>query len=229
MGHSYPASLSGNSFPENHLTSMNGPAPDTIYPLPNQQRLVYLKNIVKNPNIIVGDYTYYDDVENPENFERHVLYHFDFEGDKLIIGKFCSIAAEVKFIMNGANHRTDWFTNYPFPIFGNSWEIAMPDNWPNKGDTIIGNDVWLGYDSLILPGIQIGDGAIIAARAVVTRHVAPYTIVGGNPAVEIRKRFPDNIINELLEIRWWNWPVEKINRNLKAICNSDINALRNAV
>ncbi|ACK72422.1 acetyltransferase [Gloeothece citriformis PCC 7424] len=207
----------------------NGPTPHTLYPLANQKRLVYLKNLVKNPNIIVGDYTYYDDFDNPENFERNVLYHFDFEGDKLIIGKFCSIASDVKFIMNGANHRTDWFTNYPFPIFGQGWEVAMPETWPNKGDTIIGNDVWIGYDALIMPGIHIGDGAIIAARAVVTRHVQPYTIVGGNPAVLIRKRFPDYIIEELLQIRWWDWEIEKITRNLKVICGSDIDALRSVV
>jgi virginiamycin A acetyltransferase len=207
----------------------NGPYPDTIYPLTNQKRLVYLKNIVKNPNIIVGDYTYYDDFENPENFERNVLYHFDSEGDKLIIGKFCSIAADVKFIMNGANHRTDWLTNYPFPIFGSGWEVAMPKNWPNKGDTVIGNDVWIGYDALIMPGIQIGDGAIIATRAVVTRHVEPYAIVGGNPALEIRKRFAQNIIEELLEICWWDWEIVKITRNLKTICSADINALRSAI
>jgi virginiamycin A acetyltransferase len=207
----------------------NGPYPDTIYPLTNQKRLVYLKNIVKNPNIIVGDYTYYHDFENPENFERNVLYHFDSEGDKLIIGKFCSIAADVKFIMNGANHRTDWLTNYPFPIFGSGWEVAMPKNWPNKGDTVIGNDVWIGYDALIMPGIQIGDGAIIATRAVVTRHVEPYAIVGGNPALEIRKRFAQNIIEELLEICWWDWEIAKITRNLKTICSADINALRSAI
>jgi virginiamycin A acetyltransferase len=204
----------------------HGPSPDSLYPLAHHQRLVYLKNVVKNPNIIVGDYTYYDDFENPENFERNVLYHFDFEGDKLIIGKFCSIASDVKFIMNGANHRTDWLTTYPFPIFAGGWEVAMPETWPNKGDTVIGNDVWIGYDALTLPGIHIGDGAIIAARAVVTRDVAPYAVVGGNPATEIRKRFQEQAIAELLAIRWWDWPIEKITRNLKAICSSDLNALR---
>jgi virginiamycin A acetyltransferase len=204
----------------------HGPSPDSLYPLAHHQRLVYLKNVVKNPNIIVGDYTYYDDFEHPENFERNVLYHFDFEGDKLIIGKFCSIASDVKFIMNGANHRTDWLTTYPFPIFAGGWEVAMPETWPNKGDTVIGNDVWIGYDALTLPGIHIGDGAIIAARAVVTRDVAPYAVVGGNPATEISKRFQEQAIAELLAIRWWDWPIEKITRNLKAICSSDLNALR---
>lgn len=207
----------------------NGPSPHTKYPLTNQTRLVYLKNIVLNPNIIVGDYTYYDDFDNPENFERNVLYHFDFIGDQLIIGKFCSIASDVKFIMNGGNHRTDWLTNYPFPIFGLGWEAAEPDEWPDKGDTLIGNDVWIGYSATIMPGIRIGDGAIIATKSVVTRDVEAYTVVGGNPAKEIRKRFEPSIIQELLLIRWWEWDIEKITRNLKAICGADINALRSAL
>jgi len=206
-----------------------GPSPHTRYPLADQTRLVFLKNIIKNPNIIVGDYTYYDDFENPENFERNVLYHFDFEGDKLIIGKFCSIASDVKFIMNGGNHRTDWFTNYPFPIFGKGWEVAMPDTWPNKGDTIIGNDVWIGYGATIMPGVHIGDGAIIATASVVTRPVKPYEIVGGNPAQVIRKRFEEPVIQELLEIQWWHWDIEKITNNLKAICSGNLEALREAI
>jgi len=207
----------------------NGPNPNIKYPMPNQTRLVYLKNIINNPNIIVGDYTYYDDFENPENFERNILYHFDFIGDKLIIGKFCSIASDVKFIMNGGNHRTDWLTNYPFPVFENGWEKAMPDSWPNKGNTLIGNDVWIGYAATIMPGIQVGNGAIIATKSVVTKNVEPYSIVGGNPAKEIRKRFEEDIIKELLEIKWWDWEIEKITRNLQAICGSDINALREAI
>jgi virginiamycin A acetyltransferase len=202
-----------------------GPSPNTRYPIPPQTRLVYLKTIIQNPNIIVGDYTYYDDFENPENFEKNVLYHFDFIGDKLIIGKFCSIASDVKFIMNGGNHRTDWLTNYPFPVFGQGWEFAMPDSWPNKGDTIIGNDVWIGYGATIMPGIEIGDGAIIASQAVVTRNVSPYSIVGGNPAQEIRKRFEESLIEELLNIRWWDWDIQTITRHLQAICGTDINAL----
>ncbi|MDG2617654.1 CatB-related O-acetyltransferase [Thermoleptolyngbya sichuanensis XZ-Cy5] len=206
----------------------SGPSPDTRYPIPGQTRLAFLKNIVKNPNIIVGDYTYYDDFETPENFERNVLYHFDFEGDRLIIGKFCSIASDVKFIMNGGNHRTDWFTNYPFPVFGNGWEHAMPDSWPNKGDTIIGNDVWIGYGAMLMPGVQVGDGAIIATGAVVTRNVEPYAIVGGNPAALIRKRFDDAVIQELLQIRWWDWDIQKITRHLHAICGGDLAMLRQA-
>jgi virginiamycin A acetyltransferase len=206
----------------------DAPSPHTTYPLASQTRLVFLKNIIKNPNILVGDYTYYDDVENPENFERNVLYHFDFEGDQLIIGKFCAIASDVKFIMNGGNHRTDWFTNYPFPIFGKDWAAAMPDSWPNKGDTIIGNDVWIGYGATIMPGVHIGDGAIIAAASVVTRDVVPYAVIGGNPAQLIRRRFEDSVIQELLAIAWWNWEIEKITQHIKAICSSDLEALRNA-
>lgn len=206
----------------------SGPSPDTCYPIPSQTRLAFLKNIVKNPNIIVGDYTYYDDFEDPQNFERNVLYHFDFEGDRLIIGKFCSIASDVKFIMNGGNHRTDWFTNYPFPVFGNGWERAMPDSWPNKGDTVIGNDVWIGYGAMLMPGVQVGDGAIIATGSVVTRNVEPYAIVGGNPAALIRKRFDDAVIQELLQIRWWDWDIQTITRHLPAICSGDLAILRQA-
>jgi virginiamycin A acetyltransferase len=205
-----------------------GPSPDQPFPFPDQKRLVYLKPLIRNPNIIVGDYTYYDDPEGPENFERNVLYHFDFEGDRLIIGKFCAIAAQVKFIMNGGNHRTDWFTTYPFPVFGQGWEAAMPDTWPNKGDTVIGNDVWIGYGALIMPGVQIGDGAIVASASVVTRDVPPYTIVGGNPASEIRKRFEANTVQALLDIQWWNWDIAKITRNVQAICGCDLDALQRA-
>ncbi|CAC5340101.1 Virginiamycin A acetyltransferase [Planktothrix rubescens CCAP 1459/22] len=205
-----------------------GPSPQTRYPIPEQTRLVYLKTIIKNPNIIVGDYTYYDDFENPENFEKNVLYHFDFIGDQLIIGKFCSIASDVKFIMNGGNHRTDWLTNYPFPVFGNGWESAMPDSWPFKRNTVIGNDVWIGYGATIMPGINIRDGAIIGAQSVVTRDVPSYRIVGGNPAQEIRKRFEDSMIEDLLNIRWWDWDIQKITRHLHAICGADIEALRRA-
>jgi virginiamycin A acetyltransferase len=207
---------------------MYGPSPNTPHPMPHHPRLVYLKAIVRNPNILVGDYTYYDDPEDPENFERNVLYHFDFEGDRLIIGKFCSIAAQVKFIMNGGNHRTDWFTTYPFPVFGQGWERAMPEVWPNKGDTVVGNDVWMGYGALVMPGVNIGDGAIVASAAVVTRDVAPYAVVGGNPATEIRKRFDETTIQTLLEMAWWNWDIEKITRNLCAICSADLEALRRA-
>lgn len=184
--------------------------------------MVFLKNIVQNPNIVVGDYTYYHDFEDPESFEKNVLYHFDFVGDRLVIGKFCSIASNVRFIMNGGNHRTDWITNYPFPVFGTGWEKAMPDSWPNKGDTVVGNDVWIGYGATIMPGVHIGDGAIVATGSVVTSDVAPYAIAGGNPSKEIRKRFSDSDIEELLRITWWNWDIETITDHLGEICGGDI-------
>ncbi len=205
-----------------------GPSPDLKHPLPAHTRLVFLKNIITNPNIIVGDYTYYDDFENPEKFEQNVLYHFDFVGDKLIIGKFCAIASDVRFIMNGGNHAIDGFSAYPFGIFGCGWESATPESWPHKGDMVVGNDVWIGYAATLMPGVQIGDGAIVASQSVVTRSVEPYTIVGGNPAREIRKRFDLAIIQELLQIQWWNWPVEKISQNLAAITGTDMAALRRA-
>ncbi|NRB51620.1 MAG: CatB-related O-acetyltransferase [Saprospiraceae bacterium] len=195
---------------------MNAPDKDQIFPLPNYDRLCFLKNIVKNPNIIVGDYTYYDDFEEVHNFEKNVKYLFDFIGDKLIIGKFCMIASDVTFIMNGANHLTDAISTYPFAIFGNGWENAMDGKtYPTKGDTIIGNDVWIGHKVTIMPGVKIGDGAIIATRSVVTKDVAPYSIVGGNPAKELKKRFSEEEITQLLEIKWWDWEIDRITRNVQ--------------
>ena len=207
----------------------NGPDPDLSMPLGEAAGIVFLKNIVTRPNIEVGDFTYYHDFDDPCSFEKNVLYHFDFIGDKLVIGKYCSIACGAKFIMNGGNHRTDWFTNYPFPIFGNGWEQAMPNAWPNKGDTVVGNDVWIGYEATLMPGVQVGDGAIIATKSVVTADVEPYSVVGGNPAKVIRKRFEDDVIAELLQIQWWHWEQEKISRNLEAICGGNLQLLRNAI
>lgn len=195
---------------------MNAPDKDQAFPLPHYDRLCFLKNIVKNPNIIVGDYTYYDDFEDVHNFEENVKYLFDFIGDKLIIGKFCMIASDVTFIMNGANHLTDAISTYPFAIFGNGWENAMDGKtYPTKGDTIIGNDVWIGHKVTIMPGVKIGDGAIIATRSVVTKDVAPYSIVGGNPAKELKKRFSEEEITQLLEIKWWDWEIDRITRNVQ--------------
>lgn len=179
-----------------------GPSPSTRHPQPDNLRVVFLKNVVTRPNIVVGDYTYYDDPEGLEAFERNVLYHFDFIGDKLIIGKFCSLAQGVTFIMNGGNPRTNWFTNYPFPVFGQGWEHAMPDSWPNKGDTVIGHDVWVGNGAVFMPGVQVGDCAIVASRSVVTKDVPPYAIVGGNPAQFIRYRYDDQTIVRLLGLCW---------------------------
>ena len=205
---------------------MNGPDKNLKFPLKNYDRLCFLKNVVKNPNIIVGDYTYYDDFENVENFEKNVKYHFDFVGDKLIIGKFCMIASDVKFIMNGANHLTNACSTYPFAVFGNGWENAMDGKvYPQKGNITIGNDVWIGYNATIMAGVTIGDGAIIATNATVTKDVAPYAIVGGNPAKEIRKRFTDDAIAKLLDLKWWNWDIEKITKNLKYLTDNKIEKL----
>jgi virginiamycin A acetyltransferase len=201
------------------------PFADAPYPLANQRRIGFLKNHITRQNIQIGDYTYYDDPAGMQEFERNVLYHFDFVGDRLIIGKFCSIATGVKFIMNGGNHRTDWLTNYPFPIFGGQWATAMPDSWPNKGDTVVGNDVWIGNGATLMPGIQVGDGAIIASEAVITADVAPYAVVGGNPAKLIRSRFAPATIEELLRVSWWDWPIETITAKIKAICSGDVAAL----
>lgn len=207
---------------------MYGADPTDKHPMKGFPQICFIKNTVSNPNIIIGDYTYYDDLEDSENFERNVLYHFSFIGDKLIIGKFCALATGVKFIMNGAFHKMSGFSTYPFQIFGNGWERIMPETneLPYKGDTVVGNDVWIGYEALMMPGVNIGDGAIIAAKSVVTKDIAPYSIVGGNPAKVIRKRFTDDVINSLLEISWWNWDIEKINRNLEIIVGGDIEALK---
>ena len=189
-------------------------------------RLCFLKNIIKNPNIIVGDFTYYDDFENVENFEKNVKYHFDFIGDKLIIGKFCMIASGVTFIMNGANHLTSSLSSYPFAIFGNGWENAMTGKtYPHKGDVIVGNDVWIGYNATIMAGVTIGDGAVIAANSPVVKDVAPYSIVGGNPAVEIKKRFSEQQISKLLALKWWDWDIEKITRNVMYLTDNELDKL----
>lgn len=205
---------------------MTAPDKNEKFPLPNYDRLCFLKNIITNPNIIVGDYTYYDDFENVQNFEKNVKYHFDFIGDKLIIGKFCMIASDVTFIMNGANHLTDAISTYPFAIFGHDWKDAMEGKtYPSKGDTIIGNDVWIGYGTTIMPGVHIGDGAIVATNSTVTKDVAPYSIVGGNPIQEIRKRFSEKQINSLLKLEWWNWPIEKITKNVQNLTGNDTDLL----
>ena len=206
---------------------MYGADPTEKHPMKGFPQICFIKNTVSNPKIIIGDYTYYDDPEDSENFERNVLYHYPFSEDKLVIGKFCAIATGVKFIMNGANHKISGFSTYPFQIFGNGWEkvTPQPQDLPFKGDTIIGNDVWIGYESVIMPGVRIGDGAIIAAKSVVVSDVDPYAIVGGNPAKLIRKRFSEDIIETLLEIAWWNWDIEKISQNLDKIVAANIDAL----
>ena len=209
---------------------MQGPDKNAIFPLENYDRLCFLKNVIKNPNIIVGDYTYYDDFEDVHNFEKNVKYYFDFTGDQLIIGKFCMIASDVKFIMNGANHLSNAISAYPFAVFGNGWESAMEGKtYPNKGNIEIGNDVWIGYNATIMAGVKIGDGAIIATNSTVVSDVEPYTIVGGNPAREIKKRFSPEIVERLLKLQWWNWDIEKITKNVQNLTDLDIDKLEKNV
>lgn len=209
---------------------MNGPDPNDKEPMKGFPQVGFLKNFISSPNIIVGDYTYYDDPDGPQNFESNVLYHFPFIGDKLIIGRFCAIAKGVKFIMNGANHKMSGFSTYPFYIFGQGWEKSTPHEGelPMKGDTIVGNDVWVGYDSTIMPGVSIGHGSIIASKSVVTANVPPYSIVGGNPAKIIKYRFDEKTIQTLLSIAWWDWSIEKLTENIAAITSNDLDALMRA-
>ena len=206
---------------------MNGPDPTDKHPMTGFPQVCFIRNTVRSPNIVIGEYTYYDDPDDSENFERNVLYHFPFIGDKLIIGKFCAIARGVRFIMNGANHKLSGISTYPFQIFGAGWEKVMPEmeDLPYKGDTVVENDVWIGYEALIMPGVRIGNGAIVSSRAVVTRDVPAYTIVGGNPAVPLRKRFSDEAIAKLEAAAWWDWPIEKITRYLDVIVAADVDEL----
>jgi virginiamycin A acetyltransferase len=206
---------------------MQGPDPHTKHPLEGFPQVCFIKNTITNPNIIVGDYTYYDDPEESEHFERMVLYHFPFIGDKLIIGKFCALARGIRFIMNGANHQLTGISTYPFQIFGQGWEkaISAPVNCPDKGDTLIGHDVWIGYEALIMPGIKIGNGAIVASRSVVTTDVPAYTVVGGNPARPIKPRFSPEEVARLEVLAWWDWPIDKITQQLPAIVSGDLETL----
>ncbi len=201
-----------------------------IYPRTGDRQTVYLKNTITNPAIIVGEYTMYNDfVNDPVQFERNnVLYHYPVNHDRLIIGKFCSIACGAKFLFNSANHTFSSLSTYPFPIFYEEWGLDrknVAEAWDNKGDIVIGNDVWIGYEAVILAGVTVGDGAVIGARAVVTKDVPPYTIVGGVPAKQIRKRFPKETISELLALKWWDWPKERIAQNISAIQSGRLDLL----
>lgn len=202
-----------------------------IYPRTGDKQTVYLNAVVKDPQIEIGDYTIYNDfVSDPLLFEKNnVLYHYPINNEKLIIGKFCSIACGAKFIFNCANHTLKSLSTYTFPLFYEEWgfdKANVASSWDNKGDIVIGNDVWIGYEAVIMAGVNIGDGAIIAARAVVTKDVAPYTIVGGTPAKEIRKRFDKETIDFLQNLKWWNWSFEKIKQNIPYISNADIEKLK---
>lgn len=205
---------------------MNG----KIYPREFDNQIVYLKNVITKPNIEVGDYTIYNDyVNDPRDFEKNnVLYHYPLNNDKLIVGKFCSIACGAKFMFTSGNHTMKSLSTYTFPIFFDEWEldpVNIRDAWDNKGDIVIGNDVWIGYEAVIMQGVTIGDGAIIGTRALVTKDVPPYTIVGGAPAKPIKNRFSEEIIAKLLEMKWWDWPEERIKANIAAIQRGDIEAL----
>ena len=204
---------------------------DKIYPRTGDLETVYLREVISKPGIEVGEYTMYNDfVNDPVQFEKNkVLYQYPINHDRLVIGKFCSIACGAKFIFNSANHTLSSLSTYPFPLFFEEWGLEKKDvasAWDNKGDIVVGNDVWIGYEAVILAGVTIGDGAVIGARAVVTKDVPPYTIVGGVPAKEIRKRFPEETVAALLEMRWWDWPRERIAENIGAIQAGNLEQLR---
>ena len=207
--------------------------PGKIYPREFDRQIVYLKNVVTDPNILVGDYSIYNDfVHDPREFAKNnVLYHYPVNGDRLVIGKFCSIACGAKFLMTSGNHAMGSLSNYTFPVFFDEWGLSGADitrAWDNKGDIVIGNDVWIGYEALILSGVTIGDGAVIGARAVVTKDVPPYTVVGGVPARPIRKRFDEETIARLEKLQWWDWPEERIRNSIEALRSGRIDELEAA-
>ena len=204
-----------------------------VYPRTGDPQTVYLKNVVDDPAIQIGAFTIYNDfVRDPRDFQtNNVLYHYPINHDRLYIGKFCSIACGARFLFNSANHTLRSLSNYTFPIFYEAWGHGMSpaEAWDNKGDIVIGNDVWIGYDAVILAGVTVGDGAVIGARAMVTKDVPPYTIVGGVPARPIRKRFPDETVKALLRLRWWDWPLEQIAEGMQYIQHGDLEALADLV
>ena len=206
---------------------------NTIYPRSGDRETVYLKAVVTDPNISVGEHTIYNDfVRDPTGFERNnVLYHYPINGDRLVIGKFCSIACGAKFLFTSANHTLRSLSTYPFPIFYEMWDTSVSEiteAWDNRGDIVLGHDVWIGYEAVILSGVRIGDGAIVAARAVVAGDVEPYTIVGGVPARPIRRRFDPQTIQRLEQLRWWDWPREKLRQLLPLLRGGDLAALERA-
>lgn len=208
---------------------MTIPDPTKLCPRTGDCQTIYLKNAVQDPNIEIGDFTIYNDfVHDPRDFQKNnVLYHYPVNGDRLTIGKFCSIACGAKFLMTSANHAMESLSTYVFPIFYEAWDHGMEvtEAWDKRGDITIGNDVWIGYEAVVLSGVTIGDGAVVGARAVVTKDVPPYTIVGGVPARSIRRRFSNETIDALLELKWWDWPLEKLSKNIQAIQHGDLEAL----
>lgn len=202
-----------------------------IFPRTGDTQTVYLKNVITDTNIQIGDYTIYNDfVHDPQEFQQNnVLYFYPINSNHLKIGKFCSIACGAKFLFTSANHTVHSLSTYPFPIFFEAWDLDVKNittAWDNKGDIVIGNDVWIGFEAVILSGVTIGDGAIIGTRAVVTKDVPPYTIVGGIPAKPIRKRFSDDVISELLQLQWWDWPESRVKQNIDAIQSGRIENLK---
>lgn len=207
----------------------HAPSSENRFPLENTNRVVFLKSILSGGNISAGDYSYYDSPDQPETFQKtNVLYHYDFVGDRLDIGKFCALGTGTTFIMNGANHRMDGPSTFPFPIFGGAWaeHMSLLNALPSHGNTLVGHDVWFGYKSLIMPGVTIGHGAIIASGSVVTKDVPPYAVVGGNPAQIIRYRFSEETIKQLLKTAWWDWPIEKISENIGTLMAGDASTFR---
>ncbi|KAA2233155.1 CatB-related O-acetyltransferase [Salinarimonas soli] len=202
-----------------------GPNPLSVYPIPSQPSMVFLKATVSNPQIEVGDYTYYHSFDDPLSFEQNVRYAFPFIGDRLVIGRFCSVAHGATFILNGGNHLTDTVSSYPLGIFGQGWEHALPDAWPNRGGITIGHDVWIGFEATIMPGVTVGHGAVIAAKSVVTADVPPYAVVAGNPARVIRFRHSEAEIATLLGIAWWNWPIERVSECARVIATGSVTDL----
>lgn len=210
----------------------NIPDPNAVFP--NEfGTTCFLKNVVHAPNILIGDYTYYDDPADPAGFEQNnVLFNYPEFGDRLVVGKFCAFASGVKFIMGPANHRLSSVTTYPFQVFGGCWAERTPPHMsqlPFKGDIVVGNDVWIGRESVVMPGVKIGDGAIVAAYSVVTRDIPPYTVVGGNPASRIKNRFDDELTALLLEWRWWDFPPERLAQVLPLLCSPDLELVRQTI
>lgn len=205
------------------------PNPNDLFPT-NHKTICYIKNVVTAPNISIGDYTYYDDDTNPADFEKNnILFNWPEFGDKLIIGKFCAFATNVKFIMGPANHRITSLSTYPFAVFGEAWAKDIPahlEQLPRKGDIVVGNDVWIGRESIVMPGVKIGDGAIIAAFSVVVKDVLPYTIVGGNPATYIKTRFDDELISLLSKLQWWNFNQKALAAFIPILCNPDLETVK---
>jgi virginiamycin A acetyltransferase len=210
--------------------TMIGPDPDALHPMLGHRRITFIRNLALPENVEVGAYSYYDDPAGPQAFLDAILYHFPFIGDRLVIGKFCALAAGTRFLMNGGNHRLDGRSTYPFSIFGGDWigRFEGELNFPNRGDTRIGNDVWLGYRSTVMPGVSIGDGAVVAAHSVVSADVPPYAIVAGNPAKVVRRRFSDEDAARLQAVAWWDRPIERITAHLPLISGGDIAALEMA-